>query len=466
MTSVVPGQSVHEPSPHGGALVEQLVLPADDRSPRAIAAAIRDLIATGDLLPGTRLPTVRAVAASIGVSPATVSEAWQALRSAGVIVARGRSGSFVHQPTRPDLSPRVAELTGWVGAQALDLSRGVPDPELLPDISAALTALPGRATIGSYQDDPVVPQLRTVLEATAPHAFEAMTVVDGAADGIDRVLRMRVGYGDRVVVESPGFPPTIDLIESLGGKVVGAAVDERGMRPDALRAALDSRPRTVVLQPRAHNPTGASLDESRARELARVLSRHPEADDTFVVEDDHSALICQSPPVTLAAYLPERVVHVRGFSKSHGPDLRIAALYGPAAVVNQVVARRMVGSGWTSHILQTVLAELLCDQVAIAAVEHARLSYARRQAVLNQALRQRGIDLPVPDGINVWIPVEDEDSALVRLAADGIRGAAGAPFWAPDDDVATDHRAHVRLSVGRFGGEVDHVADVIAAARL
>ena len=64
----------------------------DDRSPRGVAGAFARLISDGDLAPGERLPTVREVAAGLGVSPATVSEAWQALQRAGLVVARGQIG--------------------------------------------------------------------------------------------------------------------------------------------------------------------------------------------------------------------------------------------------------------------------------------------------------------------------------------------------------------------------------------
>ena len=67
----------------------------DDRSPQGIAAAISRLVSSGDLAPGTRLPTVRDLAAELGISATTVSGAWQALAALGVIESRGRLGTFV-----------------------------------------------------------------------------------------------------------------------------------------------------------------------------------------------------------------------------------------------------------------------------------------------------------------------------------------------------------------------------------
>ncbi len=75
-------------------------------------------------------------------------------------------------------------------------------------------------------------------------------------------------------------------------------------------------------------------------------------------------------------------MHVRSFSKSHGPDLRIAALGGPRDLVDRIVARRMLGPGWTSRMLQTILLDLLTDGTSLDAVTEAAA------AVLHAAARR------------------------------------------------------------------------------
>ena len=431
----------------------------EDRSPAGIAGAFSRAIRAGELSPGDRLPTVREVAAELGVSPATVSAAWQALRRTGVVVSRGRAGTFVRDTPTPWLSPRQRGLVGaGPDGLRLDLSRGTPDPRLLPSLAPALHRVSQRAGTLTYQDEPVLPELRQVLTASWPYAAEALTVVDGATDGIARTLEQLVAYGDRVVLESPGFPPFFDLVEALGGEVVPVELDAGGMRPDSLRRALTTRPCAVVLQPRAHNPTGVAMDAVRAERLARTLRRAggPRSELPWIVEDDHSAGISTSPDVTLATWLPERVVHVRSYSKSHGPDLRIAALSGPAELVDRIVARRMLGPAWTSRMVQTILLDLLTSSQSLDEVGEARRQYFARQHTLSTALAAHGIDAPAPDGINLWLPVRDERAALVHLSAAGIRVAGGSPFLA--GDTGGDF---VRVTSGLVSP--DDAADVAAA---
>jgi DNA-binding transcriptional MocR family regulator len=412
-----------------------------DRGPRGIAGAIARQINAGELSPGGRLPTVREVAAELGVSPATVSEAWQALRRAGLITSRGRAGSFVREAARPWLSPRMQGLVGYVEGLPLDLSRGTPDPELLPELAPAFARVRPTAGTDVYQESPVLPELREALVEFWPYEAEVLTVVDGAQDGVIRTLEQVVGFGDLVAVESPGYPPFLDALDLLGAEILHLDLDSEGVTPASLSRVLRRSPAAMVIQPRAQNPTGVSMTPARAAELARAIRRAKSS--VVVVEDDHSGSISTGADVSLGTWLPDQVVHVRGFSKSHGPDLRIAAVSGPAETLDRIVSRRMLGPGWTSRMLQTILLDLLVEPRSREAVATARLTYARRQAAVCAALADHDVELAVPDGINLWLPVADERAALVQLATEGIRAAGGAPFLA-----VSQGGDHVRVTTG------------------
>jgi DNA-binding transcriptional MocR family regulator len=439
--------------------VKSVALSIEERSPHGIATGIARLITTGDLAPGDRLPTVRELAAELGVSPATVSHAWQTLSSAGLITSRGRSGSFVRAEPREWLPRRYRGLDGQLDAR-LDLSRGTPDPELLPALGPALARVGARADTVSYQAKPDIPELHDLLRASWPAPVESITVLNGALDAIDRALAALVRFGDRVVVENPTFPPFIDLLDHYGLEPVGVELDAEGMRPEAFAAALGSSPAIVLLQPRAHNPTGISLTPERAEQLAGILARSRTAQDAIVIEDDHSGAISSSPDVTLATWLPERVLHVRSFSKSHGPDLRIGAIGGPRPLVDRVVARRLLGPGWTSRMMQAILHELLTHPESTTQIDAARDAYAARQGALAAAVREAGGWLAGGDGINVWLRVADERAAIVQLAAVGIRVAAGAPFQLGDGQ-----DPHIRVTVGALRDEVPTVGAALAVAQ-
>jgi DNA-binding transcriptional MocR family regulator len=428
----------------------------DDPSPGGIAGGIARLINSGELAPGDRLPTVRDLAAELGVSPATVSHAWQALASVGLIISRGRSGSFVRAERTTWLPPRTRNLTELPDA-GLDLSTGTPDPLLLPDIGPALSRVSSRAGTQSYFDEPVIPELGAFLERSWPFEPGTLTVVDGAMDAISRVLDLLLKFGDRVAVENPSFPPILDLLDHYRVERLPVELDEEGMRPDSLAAALQRSPAAVVLQPRTQNPTGASMTVERAQELARIIRNSRNAEKTLVIEDDHSGEISSSEDVSLGAFLPERVIRIRSFSKSHGPDLRIAAVGGPKEVMDRVVARRILGPGWTSRMLQTILFDLLTDEVTVGQVSTARATYRERQLAIADALRANGRQPIVADGINLWLRVDDERDAVVQLAAAGIRVAAGTPF------LSSPGGQFIRVTVGQIRDDFATVGGLLAA---
>jgi DNA-binding transcriptional MocR family regulator len=426
----------------------------DQPTARGLANAVSRAIRDGMLPPGTKLPPIRKIATELTLSPTTVSAGWTMLARSGAIHTDGRRGTMVSDASTPG-AVRYRKALHRQTAFELDLSTGVPDAALLPNLERALDHLTTAGTPLSYLDEPVLPELVEALHGQWPYPTAQLTVVDGAMDALDQVARAVLRFGDRVVVEHPCFPALVDLVESTGVQVVGVPSDADGLSLSHLEDALRTSTAAVFLQPRAHNPTGISMTRSRAGELAAILART----GALVVEDDSAGAISASPMLSLGEWLPDRTVHIRSFSKSHGPDLRLAALSAPAEVMQHLLARRQLGQGWSSRLLQRILHSLLTDPVAVAEVERARDTYAERRRRLTAALVARGIDVGGTDGINLWLPVHDETAAIVRLASRGIGVAPGTPFsLLPEPD------GHLRVTCGLVAGDFEALAEELVAA--
>lgn len=385
-----------------------------------LVARVEGAVASGELAPGERLPSVRRLAAEVGLSPVTVSAALAELRRRGIVVTEPRRGTRVGSAP-----PLGAPLPPPVPAGARDLSSGNPDPELLPDLSRALGALPRRA--GLYGEAPVIEELASVavaeLRADGVPAAE-VCVTSGALDALERVLAARLRAGDRVAVESPGYAAQHDLLRALGLGLAPVPVDDRGMLPGELAAALADGAAAVVLTPRGQNPTGAALDAGRARELAAVLGDHPRA---LVVEDDHLGPVAGATFHTLVAGR-ERWAVARSVAKALGPDLRLAVLAGDEQTLARVQGRQRCGPGWVSRLLQEIVVELWRDPAATAAVAAARDAYALRRRALLSELAALGVPAQGRSGLNIWIPVSEEAAVVAALLARGWVLAPGARF--------------------------------------
>ena len=212
---------------------------------------------------------------------------------------------------------------------------------------------------------------------------ESLCVVSGALDGIERVLEAHLRPGDRVAVENPGYAALFDLLRARGLALEAVAVDERGMRPAELQAALERGASAAIITPRGQNPTGAALDAARARELRAVLAGAPQ---TLVIEDDHLGPVAGSElhtTVTGARALGGDPLGGQGAR----PDLRLAVLAGDPQTLARVQGRQQCGPGWVSHILQRLVLSLWTRlRTCRSSIARASATYAERRERLLELL--------------------------------------------------------------------------------
>jgi DNA-binding transcriptional MocR family regulator len=419
----------------------------------SIAAHVEEAISQGALAPGATLPPIREVAAQLGVNPNTVAAAYRLLRDRGAIETAGRRGTRVRD--RPSTTPR--SLQGLeVPAGARDLSTGNPDPVLLP-IGAARWPVSSRSPVlygESAMSDELVAHARADLTADAVPA-DHLAVTSGALDGIERALTAHLRPGDRVAVEDPGWANLLDLLAALGLPAEPVRVDDDGPLILDMARALRRGARAVIVTSRAQNPTGAALSAERAATLRGLLASRSK--DVLVVEDDHCAGISGVPLHTLAGST-RRWAFVRSMSKAYGPDLRLAVLAGDRRTIERVHGRLRLGPGWVSHLLQDLAVSLWSDDTAKCLVEEAEERYANNRNRLRAALAQRGVTACGRSGLNVWVPVPDETTAITRLLNAGWAAAPGTRF-------RMDSPPGMRITVAELGyGEIDALADAVAEA--
>jgi len=332
---------------------------------------------------------------------------------------------------------------------AVDCSTGRPDVALLP---LAVLKRAWRSAIESVTPadlqytgpETMAPLARTLVGLLEQEGIEARSedVLVGSSAQQLMMLALEVASALRgtekvgVAIEEPGYPTIMDSFERAGARLLPVAVDECGAVPESLAAALEAGAGMVLLTPAAQNPTGASWSDQRRSELADVLAGHPEV---VAVEDDQFAGIAGVRPGSLLGdeRLAERVIYIRSFSKSMGPDLRIAAAAARPRLRALLAEAKSFADGWTSRLLQRTLAGALADEELPELLAKARVSYAERRRLAADALNgvlaaHQGSTWCGPDGLNLWVhlpPGLDAAEAAERAAAAGVRVAPGEAFF-------------------------------------
>jgi GntR family transcriptional regulator/MocR family aminotransferase len=338
--------------------------------------------------------------------------------------------------TDPGLFPFTAIQRAWrtvtrdLTAQDLQYSGPEPIPGLVRELVPLL------------RSDEVPARPEDLLVGSSSQQFLSL---------VSEVLVRQYGAGNVLIaVEEPGYPTAMDTFERAGITLVGVAVDRQGVTPDGLEAALSAGAKAVLFTPRAHNPTGAAWSPGRRASLAEVLSANA---GVIIIEDDQLAGIASTCSGSLLAdaRLEDRVVYVRSFSKSIGPDLRVAVAAARPVLKRAITEAKVFADGWTSRLLQKTLAAILADPELPRLLARARQAYRERREMaaetLNGLLSGHGAGTwSGPDGLSLWVhlPTGIEPSEVAeRAAMAGVRIDPGDPFF-----VQPGHSDFVRLNAG------------------
>ncbi len=397
-----------------------------------VERTLRDAIRAGRLVPGSALPSTRALARSLGVSRGVVFEAYGQLAAEGYLVARQGAATRVSSraapevpraraaralrelagahdlmPGRPDLSafPRDLWLAAWRRAlrRVPDAALGYPDPRGTVELRDALSAYLGRAR--AVMPDPQ----RTVVTA-------------GVTQGIVLLARVLREQGHaRLAVEDPGFHLHRWSVERAGLEPVAVRVDAEGLDVDALAA---TGVRTVLVTPAHQMPTGVVLSPSRRADL---LAWADEVDG-LVIEDDYDAeyRFDRDPVGALQGVDPQRVACAGSASKTLANALRLGWLVVPERLARAVAWERVAVDGGAPVLEQLALADLLERGEIDRHLRRTRRLYRRRRDVLVGAL---GEHLPcarimgAAAGLHATILLPeslDEQRVLTELRASGV----------------------------------------------
>jgi GntR family transcriptional regulator / MocR family aminotransferase len=451
-----------------------------------IANAVCQAIRSGQLKPGDRLPTVRALASDLGVSLTTVTAAFKSLAENGWTRGEIGRGTFVSDRGAYDpiassvaapgmrVSPSIKnpwrrralvslmERLRSSFPKATNCSFGGPGPSLLP------LKLIKRHWLTAFDDvtnsdlqyktvDPVE-ALTAVLkprltEDGIPVKSGDLLVGTSAQQFMILATNVISRFGGQpecvVAVEQPGYYTIFDAWDHASVRMIGIETDGNGARPESVESAISNGANAVLLTPRAHNPTGASWTPERLQALGDVLSRYPHV---LAIEDDHFGDLAEERAGSLLAdaRVEDRVIYIRSFSKSIAPDLRLSIAVARPRLKTLLQEAKSQADGWSSRLLQRVLAGVLRDDGLASWLDRVRSTYRTRRERVAEILANCGIPgvvvWPARDGVNLWIHLPsgfDAGEVIERAAALGVLAAPGEVFY-----LSPGHSDVIRFNVG------------------
>ncbi len=433
-----------------------------------LVAELREQIRSGALGPGAALPSVRALARERGISAFTAAEVYNVLVAAGVLEARRGRGYFVAGHPAVAAAPAPAAAADALWERRLE-ARALP---ILVDAGGGW--LPAGWQYGEGLRAALRAQARQPLSAHGygdPYGLEALRqhfalqlgarsiavtadqvlLTQGASQALDLIVRTLLEPGDRVAVEDPGYPPTLELLRARGVRLVPVARLAGGPDVEALaRAARGGRLRALFTNTTLQNPTGTTTALPVAKRVLELADAH----DFRVVEDDIFAELAPTPSPPLAALDQcRRVVYVASVSKTIAPSLRVGFTAAAPELVRALARAKVLSALASSELSEQLALGVLTLPHYRRHLETLRRRLGASQARVQQVLLSHGAELAhrPAAGMFLWARLRSRESVgrLWRAAA-----AAGV-LLAPGELFRPDGRAtpYWRFNVAQSDGD-------------
>ncbi|MGE7368487.1 PLP-dependent aminotransferase family protein [Neorhizobium sp. NPDC001467] len=405
-----------------------------------VMETIRGRIAARSLTPGAKLPSVRALAASLHVSTSTVVEAYERLVAEGAISSRPGSGFYVAGQAAPfspaQVGPRLDRAIDpfWVSRQSLDVAAddlkpgcGWLPPSWLPQdgLRKALRGLSRAdasvlADYGSPLGLVALRQLiaRRLCDHTVDVSPDRIMLTDSGTQAIDLVCRLLLAPGDTVLVDDPCYFNFHALLRAHRVKILGAPYGAGGPDVDAFAQILAAhRPKLYITNSGIHNPTGAILSPVVAHRVLKLAEQF----DLTIVEDDIFADFERIAAPRLSAFDGlDRVVQIGSFSKTLSASIRCGFIATRREWLEDLVDLKIATSFAGASLNAELVHAVLRDGGYRKHLDTLRARLARAMAEATCGLKAIGIEplLQPQAGMFLWCRLpDDEDAAHVARRA-------------------------------------------------
>jgi len=382
----------------------------------ALADEFAAQISTGVLKAGERLPPQRQFAWTRNIAVSTASRVYSELLRRGLVVGEVGRGTFVSGDTK---SGGLA-ATGEPRGSRIDLEFNFPIlPAQFSLMAKSLEGLDrGDALQSSLQQSTSVGTARVRQVASqflaaggwSPRPGQLVFTGNGR-QSIAAVLAALVPTGGRCGVEAITYPFAKGVAARLGITLVPIAMDEQGMRPDAVQKAnREGRLSAIYVQPVIHNPLGMTMPRQRRTDLLRMAGKL----DLVVVEDFIYGFLDDEPP--LATEAPDRCIVIDSLSKRIAPGLSLGFIAAPQHLRENIIASVRTG-GWIAQGVAFAAAERLMSDGTAAEITRLKREDAKARQLLAVDLLS-GLQVQTnPKSYHLWLSLPEQWRSQTFVAA-------------------------------------------------
>ncbi|RZN30360.1 PLP-dependent aminotransferase family protein [Bradyrhizobium sp. Leo121] len=410
-----------------------------------LADAIAAEIAGGALKPGDRLPPQRSFAYERKIAVSTASRVYTELLRRGLVVGEVGRGTFISGDARGSIAPSPEAHGARIDMefnypllpqQAAMIAKGLQGLERPDALEAALRQPTTTGTPAARQ----VSAAFLARKNWSPSAEQIVFTANGR-QCIAAALAALVPPGGRCGVEALTYPFIKGIAARLGVTLVPLAMDEHGVRPDAVQKAhREAHLSSLYLQPTIQNPLGITMPAARRTDLLRVVEKL----DLTIIEDTVYGFLDDEPP--LAALSPDRCIVLDSLSKKVAPGLALGFIVSPLRL-REIIMASVRSGGWTASGYAFAAGQRLMGDGTVSELTRLkRIDAARRQQMAAKLLA--GFEIQAnTKAYHLWLTLPPHWRSQTFVAAAARRDIALTP--STTFAVAPGHAPNaVRLALG------------------
>ncbi|MDQ0150072.1 PLP-dependent aminotransferase family protein [Eubacterium multiforme] len=405
-----------------------------DETPKYIQIANRfkELIESGEIMDGEKLPTIRSLSEELGVNKVTIVSCYKKLENEGFAYQKVGSGTFakkkeVNSPFIRDYAKTFKLLKNNNNYEYIDFTGETTKEIFFPikdfkEIVNKVLDRDGEEVLlsqNTFGYDPLRETINDVFWKSKINP-EDILIVSGAQQGIDIASKALLNINDNVMIEKPTYGGALSVFKWRRANLFEVPMEEDGINIEVFEEILKkNKIRLFYAMSYFQNPTGISYSLDKKKKILELAKKY----NFYIIEDDYLSELIYNEDFEYVPFkyldTEDRVIYIKSFSKIFIPGIRLGYIIVPEKFRDNFLRAKVNTDITTSTLMQRALEYYIANKDWRGNIQNSSVEYKRRYELMGEIIKTKLSDYVYfnkPDGgLNYYLIIKDNNISSREL---------------------------------------------------